>query len=422
MPTHSFNLSKYKTLTLTIGLIGILIALFGLFKGLKTQDPRPVFSWLIGFSVWFGIGIGTLLMIMLFWVFDAGWSVIIRRQAEHIISIFPFLALLFLPLLLVAWFSSQPGILWSWMDPDLILPGSHGPIKEDPLYLSKSPYLNLHFFTFRVILYFFILTFISRILRKRSFLMDKSPAKKNIVIARFFSGAGIPLVGLVATFAAFDFFMSLSYQWFSTIYGVWFFATSMRAALAIIVIVCAALGTKGYLKGILNKGHFYLLGCMFLAFTVFWAYISFCQYFLIYNANIPEETFWYNIREIDPYNNKNNWWFFSLICLVLCNFIIPFLLLLFYKTKVKMKRLVFVSAWILLFYIADLFFNILPRKIEAQNLLGYLTQAFSVNIWDVSAIIGFGSICTWLFIKSTSKAQPIPVHDPRIEESLHCHE
>ena len=49
---------------------------------------------------------------------------------------------------------------------------------------------------------------------------------------------------------------------------------------------------------------------MMLAFTIFWAYISFSQYFIIYNANIPEETFWYVIRE------KAGWWNVSM-CLIL---------------------------------------------------------------------------------------------------------
>ena len=88
---------------------------------------------------------------------------------------------------------------------------------------------------------------------------------------------------------------------------------------------------RGLLKGIFNQAHRYDIGCMMLAFTVFWAYISFSQYFIIYNANIPEETFWYNLRE------KAGWWSVSM-ALIFGQFLAPFLFLLWYKTKVVVWR------------------------------------------------------------------------------------
>ncbi len=69
-----------------------------------------------------------------------------------------------------------------------------------------------------------------------------------------------------------------------------------------------------------------------LTFTVFWAYISFSQYFLIWNANVPEETFWYNIREY------GDWWYVSLF-LVFGNFLLPFCLLLSYRYKVTHRTI-----------------------------------------------------------------------------------
>ena len=63
---------------------------------------------------------------------------------------------------------------------------------------------------------------------------------------------------------------------------------------------------------------------MMLAFTVFWAYISFSQYFLIYSANIPEETFWYNIREKNYSGELNSWWWVSM-GLIFGHFLTPFL-------------------------------------------------------------------------------------------------
>ena len=48
------------------------------------------------------------------------------------------------------------------------------------------------------------------------------------------------------------------------------------------------------------------MGKLMHAFTIFWAYIAFSQFFLIWYANIPEETQFYAIR------NTDGWWYFSL--------------------------------------------------------------------------------------------------------------
>ena len=60
---------------------------------------------------------------------------------------------------------------------------------------------------------------------------------------------------------------------------------------------------------------------MLLAFTVFYAYIHFSQYFLIWNAAVPEETFWYVMRE------KGTWMYVG-VTLIVGHFVIPFLALL----------------------------------------------------------------------------------------------
>jgi hypothetical protein len=217
--------------------------------------------------------------------------------------------------------------------------------------------------------------------------------------------------------------MSISYHWFSTMYGVWFFSASMRAGLAIVVIACFILAAKGPLKRLYNRAHRYNLGCLCFAFTVFWAYISFSQYFLIYNANIPEETFWYNIRELNANWSPNSWWFVSLFGLVLCYFLVPFFYLLFYNNKVTSGRLLFICCWILFFHLIDLYFNILPtQKPYDGNVVGYKVQEFIPTIFDLASLVGIGGICVWAFLRSLKKTEIIPIHDPRIEESINYHE
>ena len=101
-------------------------------------------------------------------------------------------------------------------------------------------------------------------------------------------------------------------------YGVWYFANCMRGALSLGVIIMLWLYEPRRLQGDPKTDHLWAIGQLMLTFTVFWAYISFSQYFLIWNANVPEETFWYNIREY------GDWWYVSLF-LVFGNFLLPFL-------------------------------------------------------------------------------------------------
>jgi hypothetical protein len=205
-------------------------------------------------------------------------------------------------------------------------------------------------------------------------------------------------------------------------YGVWFFAACMRAALAAIIILCVILAARGYLKGILKQSHRYDIGCMMLAFTVFWAYISFSQYFLIYSANIPEEVFWYNIREKNYDGSLNTWWWVSM-GLIFGHFLTPFLLLLWYKTKVVVWRTVAVSVWILAFHLLDLYWNIIPGKIVVPDHgEGYLVRQFSITGFDIAALVGIGGICIFAMCRSMRKAEPIPVRDPNILTSLNYSE
>ncbi len=410
--------SNVGLIALVVGVIGIAIALFGFKQGWDHNDSRPMMSWLIGIGFWISIAIGMLFLTQIWYVFHARWPVIIRRQCEHFMAVFPYLLVLFLPLLAVVHFHDNPGLIWKWMNGSNALPG-HGTVGEDAIYTWKQPFLNTTFFTIRVFGIFGVFILISGLLRKMSFDTDKTGNINNTHNARRLSSLGLFLCAVAMTMGAIDWFKSLEYHWFSTMYGVWFFAACMRAALSSILILCVVLASRGYLKGILKQSHRYDIGCMMLAFTVFWAYISFSQYFLIYNANIPEETFWYNLREQNFDGTTNSWWYVSM-GLIFGNFLTPFLCLLWYKTKVVIWRTVAVATWILVFHVLDLYWNIIPGKLvnPDPHAAGYLVRQFSISPYDIAALVGIGGICIFAMCRSMKKAEPIPVRDPNILTSL----
>jgi hypothetical protein len=406
---RSFNPGSASLIALVVGVVGIILTLIGFF----VSPGRVTLSGLISISFWLSIGLGMLFLVMLHHIFDAGWSTSIRRQLEHGLAVFPWLGILFVPLLLANFFHGD-AMIWKWTAPDL------APVAGDVLYEKKSAYLNNAFFIIRSIGYFAVWIGLSWLLRRASFSQDRDGRADWTSVNRKVAAAGLFLGGLTLTFASIDWIKSLDYHWFSTMFGVWYFAGSMRAALATILLICVMLVKFGVFQGIFRQSHMYEIGRLMLAFTIFWAYISFSQYFLIWNANIPEETFWFVVRE------EGNWWYVGL-ALVFCYSFVPFIFLLFYGNKTNTVSMVAVSIWVLVFHLVDLYFNILPSKLLWEDGVNLWRPVYqfplfqSYLIWDLAALLGVGGVCVWAFLRSFVSQRPIPVRDPRILESVHHH-
>jgi hypothetical protein len=376
--------------------------------GLLISGPQTIAtSWLVGFGFWSAMAIGMLMMILIWHVFDAAWPIALRRQFEHGLAAFPWLALVLLPLILASLVYKRD-VVWPWMNPSH--PVYHGKtVSTDLLWEKKEAFLNVPAFIVLSLGFFAIWILISRTLRKASFTQDSDGDPKWTHKMRFTSGYGIPVVALSLTAGAIYWFKSLEYHWFSTMYGVWFFSDCTRGAMSLGVIIMIWLYRRGDFKGILKTDHMWAIGQLMLTFTVFWGYISFDQYFLIWNANVPEETFWYNIREY------GDWWYVSLF-LVFGNFLLPFLVLLSYRYKVTHRTARRIAYFILFVIFVDICYNILPA-IKDGN--GNPRPFFSGSlIWSVTSLVGVGGFCIAAYLRSFPTTKLIPIRDPRMGECL----
>jgi hypothetical protein len=408
MSTSADTTSSQASKALYIGLAGIAVTVLGIF----VSDLKTIaMSWLVGVSYWTAIAIGMLLLVLIHHIFDASWSVILRRQYEHGLSAFKWLALLFVPLLVASWIAPHD-LIWPWMNLGHEIHGGHT-VGHDVLYLKKSSFLNLEMFTGMTVVFFGIWIWLSSRLRKASFSQDLDGNAGWTTMNRQTAAFGIPLVALSLTGAAIYWLKSLEYHWFSTMYGVWFFANCVRGALCIGVIITLWLFNRGDYKGILNKNHMHSIGQLMLAFTVFWAYVTFSQYFLIWNANVPEETFWYNLREY------GDWWWVGMVILF-GHFFVPFIALLSYRFKVTHHIIRRIAYWILTIILIDICYNVLPAIKDAH---GNPEPFLSIQLlWTLTSVIGVGGICAWAYLKSFPSAKLIPIRDPRIRECLTHHE
>ncbi len=103
------NLAKYRNLPALLMAGGGLVALIGLFA---TRDHKVfAYSWLVAFMLCLSLCLGALFLVIAHHLFDAGWSVPIRRFCEHIASLlFPSMAILFIPIAIFA------KTIFEWMD------------------------------------------------------------------------------------------------------------------------------------------------------------------------------------------------------------------------------------------------------------------------------------------------------------------
>ena len=78
------------------------------------------YSWLLAFMFYLSLVLGALFLVMMHHLFDAGWSVGIRRFCEHLAClVFPWMAIFFLPIALLApkiyqWMSADPRLDMTW--------------------------------------------------------------------------------------------------------------------------------------------------------------------------------------------------------------------------------------------------------------------------------------------------------------------
>jgi hypothetical protein len=402
---------------LVIGLIGIGLTALGLVvPGAGVQVVA--LSWLVGVTFWTAIAIGMLMLCLIHHIFDASWSVVIRRQYEHGLSAFKWLALLFLPLAITTFLGDNADIVWPWMDLSHELHGGHT-VGHDPLYLKKSGFLNGTAFLIGTFGSFLLWMWLSARLRKASFNQDIDGDLKWTFMNRKTAAFGLPIGAFTLTAIAIYWVKSLEYHWFSTMYGVWFFANCARAALSVGVVIMVWLSLRGDYKGILNKNHYHSIGMLMLAFTVFWAYVTFSQYFLIWNANVPEETFWYNLRELNHDGTTNQWWYVGL-ALLFGHFFLPFFFLLSYRYKITPHVIRRIAYWILATIFVDICYNVLPVLKDSH---GDPLPFLSLNlIWTLTAVVGVGGVCIWSYLRSFPTTKLIPIRDPRIGESLTHHE
>ena len=435
IPTKGEHLEKSKIaklqfITGVIGGVGLIASVIFLLVGQKMLPMAHgsyAFSWL--FAVFF---ILTIAMGGCFWTFlhnlsNSGWGTSVRRLMENVGFVFPFLFVFCIPFL----FPQVQQYLWEWMtaykkatgahpDMDASTALMHSKNAHDHLLAAKTFYLNPVFFYIRFALYFIGLGFFIRLVRNFSIAQDtdENPGTKNLFAARKHSSWSMIIFAVTLTFLALDFVMALDYSWFSTMWGVYVFAGSALNSMAVLILTGIILQKMGYLKKVVTQEHYHIMGKLCFAFTIFWAYVSFSQFFLIWYANITEETRYFLLR------NTENWNLVSL-SLVFMHFALPFLALLRSDVKKKPKFMIILCTYILFMHVVDVYHMIIPERGPSVGLVvDHAPQLWLSGSWvgDIIALVIAVSGFLFLYLRNLTSAALYPHRDPRILESANLHQ
>lgn len=383
-PATTWDLAKWRKLPMILIVVGGLLSLLGYF----VDSRQFAFSWLLSFMFFLSLCAGSLFLVIAHHLFDAGWSVPIRRFLEHIASmLFPWMALLFIPIALLA------RTLYSWM--------SLNPHADHALH-AKQPLFTMAGFYIVAAACFLIWWLLSNRLRYWSLKQDETGAALPTYKMRFYSCIGIFLFAITLTMGAIMWMKGLQHQWFSTMYGVYYFAGSVWITLATAYVITRILDDRGVLTDVLHDHQYYFIGSLMFAFTVFYAYIHFAQYFIIWNGNMPEETFWYVLRE------QGSWWYVGMV-IIFGHFFIPFLALLRIDVKSVAPYMTALCAWAWLMHWVDLSFNIMPVLHPG---------GFHLSWMDIGSWLFMAGLLTLVFLKKYASTPPYPIKDPRLVEAM----
>ena len=373
---------------------GLLLLGLGVVLGFMRGDKLAYFfhAYLVAFCFYLSISLGGLFFVALQHASRAGWSVAVRRVGELIAANTLLMVVLFLPLLIPILMGNSS--LYEWLDPQIVA--------ADHILQAKSRYLNLPFFATRALVYFGIWCALVWFFWRRSLEQDKTGRPDLSLRMERVSYPALILFALTVTFASFDWLMSLTPHWFSTIFGVYYFAGCAVGFLAFIILSLFVLQRMGVLTSSVNIEHYHELGKLLFAFIVFWGYIAFSQYMLIWYANVPEETAWYLPRQ------EHSWAAVSLI-LIFGHLFIPFLGLLSRSVKRRPAMLAGWAVWILVMHWLDLQYVVMPSVIP---------DGFPVAPIDVCCMFGMGGVFVAGLLVLAGDRSLTPVKDPRALESL----
>jgi hypothetical protein len=388
--------------------VGIVLLAVGFF----IHSAQAFFqAYLYAYLFWTGIALGCFSILMLAHLVGGTWGAVIRRPLESGARLLPLMALLFIPVALgmsnlYEW-TNQP-----WRD-------AH----NSELMWFKLKWLSPGWFVARAVIYFAVWIAIMLVINRWADEQDRTGDPRIFRRLQQFSGPGLVLYVLTMTLAAVDWAMSLDPDWMSTIWGLLFVVAQALGTMAMVIALVAWLSDRRPLAGVVGIPIFHDLGNLLMAFVMLWAYLSFSQYLIIWSANIAEEAPYYVAR-------THTGWKYVALFLVVFHFFVPFILLLWRRTKRNVRMLAGVAGAIVVLRLVDLFWVIAPSfghegPGHGSRSLAYAAGTGAPGVhptfgwWHAwmypVAAAAIGGVFVFAFIAQLKRRPLLPLNDPRLQ-------
>lgn len=356
---------------------------------LHQMQTKPWSATLVSAFFFFMIALGALVFYAIQYASSAGWSPVLFRVIEGITTYLLPGSIIVVAIILLAGTHFFP-----WQDHELVA--------EDKILQAKSGYLNFPFFVIRAILYLLgwnLYRYFSRKNGLQESSGDLTPYKKNFKISVYF------LVFFIITesMMAWDWFMSMTPHWYSTLFAWYVFASMFVSAITVIAMVTIFLKSKG-LVPFINDSHLHDLAKFMFAFSIFWTYLWFDQFMLIWYANMPEEVVYFVMR-IQEYNGL----FFGMLIL---NFVFPILILMNSDYKRIPWFVMLGGIAILVGHYIDIFLLVMPSTVGLN---------WSFGVTEIGSILFFLGLFILVVGTGLSKVKLQPEGNPFIKESEGFH-
>ena len=395
MYTPNKNVSIVSLFMIIVGLLSATIAFI--------SDSHAAWTNLLFNNYFFlGISVFAVFFVALQHVAEAGWSTVLKRVPEAIMTFLPITAGIMLFIVIAA--TLHWNHIYHWLDEGIMDPADH---HYDAIIAGKKAYLNSTFFLIRSFIYVIIWVYCARRLRQISLDGDEEGdiGEKSYWKGLRVSGWFIVLFAVTSSTAAWDWIMSIDTHWFSTLFGWYIFSEWATIGFASILLLALLLHKQGYLK-YLNDSHIHDLGKLIFAFSIVWTYMWFSQFMLIWYANIPEEVT-YHMERIELPNYRFLFWFSLAI-----NFVVPTLMLMSRDAKRNKNRLIFVCSVILIGHWINSYLLFAPGTLHEHGHLGLL---------EIGMGVGFLGLFLQVVLRNLGKRSVELKHHPFLEESKHLH-
>lgn len=397
---------RYNLIAFALMAVGIL-AIIGLWvtSGSKSDPRESARFWasLLQNSVFFLLVVNASMFFIcattLAW---GGWQMAFRRVPEAISAVVPVIGVIAGAILLAIAFGDNHTI-YHWTD-------SHH-VAEDPILNHKKGFLNKGFFAAATVLTIVLWSVLGWKMRQLSRSLDNNPITtvegrkkyiwKNTVWAALFI---IVFSLTVMSSIPWLWLMSIDAHWYSTMYSWYTFASTFVSGMALIALFVVFLKNNGYLE-YTNNEHLHDIGKFMFAFSVFWTYLWFSQFMLIWYANIPEETIYFQPRAHGIY--KGIFWLMFII-----NFIAPLLILMTRDAKRNYGTITFMAILIIFGHWLDFYQMVFPAV--SPNKVPMI-------LYDFGVALGFVGLIMFVTGRALSKAPLLAKNHPFVKESLIHH-